>query len=181
MDDHRINEENSLRGRSETGFAGSARGSCLWDSPDDQMQVIHDKSDLDLSGEARRSRRCTSEPGRSWRACGRPGSFPGPHLNPGPRIPKKTQLEALSDGRHGSSSEVSTSSLFHQQFLPVGGDPSSRPGHGLVEGMMFRGCEVRPLHVFVRLVIPKPILPWLEAADDRVTRRFRVRGRVLTG
>jgi len=60
------------------------------------------------------------------------------------------------------------SSRFHQKVLPVGGNPSSGSRHGLVEGMMLRGCEVRPFHVFVCSVVPKPILAWLEAADDRV-------------
>jgi len=46
---------------------------------------------------------------------------------------------------------------------------------------MLRGCEARPFHVFVCSVVPKPILAWLEAANDRVTRRVRMRGRVLTG
>jgi hypothetical protein len=71
--------------------------------------------------------------------------------------------------------------LRHQKGLPVGGDPSGWSRHGLVEGMMLRGREARPFHVFVRPVVPKPILAWLEAADDRVTGRVGVRRGVLAG
>ena len=56
-----------------------------------------------------------------------------------------------------------------QKVFPVGGDSSGWPRNGLVEGMVLRGCEVWSLHVLVGPVIPKPILPRLEAADDRVT------------
>ena len=65
-------------------------------------------------------------------------------------------------------SRAIASPLFHQKILPVGGDPSSWPRHGLVEGMMLRGCEARPFHVLVCSVVPKPILAGLEAADDDV-------------
>ena len=47
--------------------------------------------------------------------------------------------------------------------------------------MMLRRCQVRPFDIFVCLVIPKPILAGLETPDDRVTRRFGVRARVLAG
>ena len=65
-------------------------------------------------------------------------------------------------------------SRFHQELLPVGGDPSGWSRHGLVKGMMQRGCEARPLHIFVCSVVPKPILSWLEASNDGVTRGSRV-------
>ncbi len=62
-----------------------------------------------------------------------------------------------------------SSSRSHQKLLPVGGDPSVWSRHGLVEGMMLRGCEARTFCVLVCPVVPKPVLAWLEAADDRVT------------
>jgi hypothetical protein len=64
--------------------------------------------------------------------------------------------------------QATASSRSHQEILPVGGDPSGWSRHGLVEGMMQRGCEARSVHVVVCPVIPKPIFAWLEAADDRV-------------
>jgi hypothetical protein len=56
-----------------------------------------------------------------------------------------------------------------QKVFPVGGDSSGWSWNGLVEGMVLSGCEVRSLHVLVGPVIPKPVFPRLEAADDRVT------------
>jgi hypothetical protein len=58
--------------------------------------------------------------------------------------------------------------LPHQEILPVGGDPSSWSGHGLVERMVLRWGEMRPFCVLIALVVPKPILARLEAADDSV-------------
>ena len=72
-------------------------------------------------------------------------------------------------------------SRSHQEVLPVGGDPSGRSRYGLVDGMMLRRCEARPLKVFVRSEVPKPIFAWLETADDRVTRRLGMRRGVLAG
>jgi len=60
------------------------------------------------------------------------------------------------------------SSLFHQEALPVGGDPARGTGHGLIEGMMLRWCQARSIHVLIGSVVPKPVLARLEAADDRV-------------
>src|SRR5580658_980131 len=70
-------------------------------------------------------------------------------------------------------------SRLRQEGLPVGGDPSGRPGHTLVEGMVLGWGEAGPFQVLAGPIVPEPVLPRLEAADDRVTGRLRMRGRVL--
>jgi len=46
---------------------------------------------------------------------------------------------------------------------------------------MLRWCQARPFRIGICPVVPKPIFARLEAADDRVTRRVRMRAGVLAG
>ena len=90
---------------------------------------------------------------------------------------RKTARSKLGPRRSGKHAPL----RVYQKVLPVGRDPSGWSGHGLVERMMLRRCQMRSFDIFVCLVIPKPILARLETADDRVTGRFGVRSRVLAG
>ena len=67
-----------------------------------------------------------------------------------------------------------------QVRLPVSGDAAGWAGNRLVERMMFRRCQRRPIVIeLFGLVVPEPCLTWLEAADHRVPGGHRVRAGVL--
>src|SRR5271165_3982201 len=64
--------------------------------------------------------------------------------------------------------------------LPVGWYPACRAWHRLVQGMVLRRSQRWPALVhLLSLVVPEPFLARLEAPDQRVPGRLRVRGRVL--
>src|SRR4029077_2202256 len=74
----------------------------------------------------------------------------------------------------------------HEQPLvhvepPVTRHARLRARHALVERMMLRRSQRRPREGILCLVVPEPVLAGLEAADDRMPRDLRVRGRVLRG
>ena len=70
--------------------------------------------------------------------------------------------------------------LLVQVRLPVGGYAASWAGNRLVERMMFRRGQRRPIVIeLFGLVVPEPCLTWLEAADHRVPSGCRVRAGVL--
>ena len=71
--------------------------------------------------------------------------------------------------------------LLNQEILPIRRYPSGWTRHRLVERMVLRRCETRPVHVFARLVVPEPVFPGLETTDHGVVRRRRVGGRVPAG
>jgi hypothetical protein len=72
------------------------------------------------------------------------------------------------------------SSASHQEALPVGRHAPLWSRHGLVVRMVQGRRELRTIQELIRAIVPEPILAWLEAADHRVIRRVRVRGRVLS-
>src|SRR6266567_8109582 len=64
-------------------------------------------------------------------------------------------------------------------LLPVPRYPSLGPGHPLVNRMVLRRRELRPLVGFLGVVAVEPVLIRLEAADERMPGGRGVRGRVL--
>jgi hypothetical protein len=67
-----------------------------------------------------------------------------------------------------------THPLFVQQRLPVSGHRSGRSRHRLILRMRMRSGKLRAFEEFLCTIVVKPILAWLEARDDRMTR-----GRVM--
>jgi hypothetical protein len=78
----------------------------------------------------------------------------------------------IRDHRLAGSSEM---------VLPVGGHTAGRPGNRLLRRMVLRGRKGRAGHELVGAIVPEPVLPWLEAADDRVARGTGMTGGVLAG
>src|SRR2546429_6839445 len=76
--------------------------------------------------------------------------------------------------------ETSRNLVVHV-LAPVARHSSLRPGHALVDRVMLRRRELRPLVGLLGFVAVKPVLTRLEAADERVARSRSVRGRVLHG
>src|SRR5690242_16113640 len=52
--------------------------------------------------------------------------------------------------------------------LPVPGHPTCRSGHRLVERVVMRGSEHGAVEILLGGVVPEPVLPGLEALDDRM-------------
>jgi hypothetical protein len=65
--------------------------------------------------------------------------------------------------------------------LPVRRNATARSGCRLVHGVMQWWCKTWSLHVVVSPVVVEPVLPWLEAGDDRMARGLRVPRAMLRG
>jgi hypothetical protein len=74
---------------------------------------------------------------------------------------------------------VWNSQLIQLRF-PIGGHPSGGSRYGLACGMRMRRKQFRTFDHRPRFVIVEPILARLEAGNDRMSRRFRVLGGMLT-
>src|SRR5674536_176573 len=57
--------------------------------------------------------------------------------------------------------------------------PSRRTRSGLIKRVVVWGSQCWPFGPDLALVVPEPGLPGLEAADDRMSGRYRVSGHVL--
>src|SRR5690348_11121935 len=66
-------------------------------------------------------------------------------------------------------------------LAPVARHSSLGPGHALVDRVVLRRRELRPVVGLLGFVAVEPVLAWLEAADERVARSRSVRARVLHG
>jgi hypothetical protein len=95
---------------------------------------------------------------------------------PSPDPPSRSEQER-SDERRRMVSGPDPSST--QKILPVGRNAAGWSRYRLVNRMVERRGEARSFDVFVRAIVPEPVFAWLEAADDGMTGRARMRGRVF--
>ena len=54
--------------------------------------------------------------------------------------------------------------------LPVGWHSTGRSGSGLLEWVVQRRGQLRPIEGTLAFVVPEPVFTWLEAANGRVSR-----------
>src|SRR5215472_18922370 len=67
-----------------------------------------------------------------------------------------------------------------QVRLPVPRHAALRPRHALIDRVILRRREPRPVFVkLVAVVIPEPVLAWLEAPDHVMPRGLCMHGRML--
>jgi len=88
-------------------------------------------------------------------------------------------LDGLTHIKRSRSSDPAARRDSTQKTLPVGRNPAGWSRHRLVDRMVQWGREARSFDVLVRAVVPEPVFAWLEAADDGVTGRVCMRGRVF--
>ena len=87
-----------------------------------------------------------------------------------PRFPWRTRISVHPEGNLG----------LVQVSLPVRRNAACRARHRLISRMMLRRRQRRTSLVYlVRLVTPEPLLAGLEAPDERMTSRARMRAGML--
>ncbi len=83
-------------------------------------------------------------------------------------IAKSCRSRRLQDNR--MAQQIAACTLFANEHLPVWRHRSGRPRHRLIQRMRVGRMKLWAGEDFVRPIVVKPMLPGLEACDDRVIR-----------